>query len=402
MHARMLHAALFTLVAVPFVLGSSCPNTPFSNLQGAACRTDAQCGLFKSCNLQTGQCQCTDSRGCGEGEFCNAVLQCQVISGCTDNTDCETQGQDLICNVKTGQCSPRGVCLGDSQCPLGRICDSGTGACVPACRDDADCVLGAGCIIPGGQTLGECRAGACANTAACPPGDFCDLTVNQCVEDERGPFCGPCQFFDPSDPQCGDPANYCLIDTGDPSGDGHFCGVDCSQQQGCPSGFACQDVIIVGPPATPQCGVEICNNGRCSQTGGTCVMDEDCAIGPPGGDCARAKVGICAGTQDQTCMGDADCGGSAGSCRKAVCGGGENSAFGFCSCVIDADCPADNCRGADLSDPNDPRQGNCFISGRRCFSDIDCNVIACVNGGCLIGQNCAPDSDRRCQDLATP
>ncbi len=390
--------------AVTAAMGAQCPvDIPgLNNATGRACRTNLDCGPFKSCNTQTGQCRCVDDRGCGEGEFCNAVFQCQTVSGCGDNTDCETQGSDLICSIKNGQCGPRGVCIQDSQCPLGRVCDDQSGACIDACRDEADCALGGGCIREGGSALGRCRANACSRTQDCPPGRNCDLATNTCVEDLRGPFCGPCQSFDPSNPQCGDdPANYCLIDTSDPTGNGHYCGVDCSQEQGCPSGFACQDVIIVGPPATPQCGVEVCNNGLCSQTGAQCQRNEDCPIGPPGGDCARGRVGICAGTSSQTCMSDADCGGAMGSCRTATCSGGENSAIGFCSCVIDADCPADECRGADLSDPNNPVSGRCFLSGRRCYAQEDCNVIACVNGGCLIGRNCAPDADRRCQDLRT-
>jgi hypothetical protein len=113
-------------------------------------------------------------------------------------------------------------------------------------------------------------------------------------------------------------------------------------------------------------------------------------------------VGICAGTLSQSCTTDQDCGGSAGSCKKASCSGGESSAIGFCECVIDADCPADECRGADLSDPANPVAGRCFISGHRCFDQADCNVIACVGGGCLIGRNCAPDADRRCSELNPP
>src|SRR5205814_1809743 len=141
-------------------------------------------------------------------------------------------------------------CVFDSQCPIGRIC-SDSGACIDACRDEADCVFGAGCVRSGGELLGQCKANACSRTQDCPAGKNCDLATNRCVDDQRGPFCGACSSFDPSHPQCGDQANYCLIDTGDPTGNGHFCGVDCSQEQGCPSAYSCQDVIIVGPPATP-------------------------------------------------------------------------------------------------------------------------------------------------------
>jgi hypothetical protein len=364
------------------------------------CRTSVECGTFRECNVQTGQCLCSDNRACGAGEFCNNARTCQPLAGCTDNTDCEQLDPALICDIKTGQCQDRGGCYQDSQCPLGNICELGLFRCVAGCRDEADCLLGSGCLrTPSDAPLGVCSVGSCSTNDQCGVGQFCDLTVNRCVRDDRGPFCGPCQRFDPLDPQCGNPANYCLIDTGDPTRRGHYCGVDCSQQQACPQGYTCAPVIIVGPPATPACALDECVGGRCTISGTSCTVAMDCPVGPPGGDCERARVGICAGTVDTECMGDMDCGGSEGACRKAQCRIRERAAYGFCSCVVDRDCPRDNCRGADLEDLQNPRAGHCFLSGHRCFVDDDCDVIACVNGGCRIGENCKPGMDRRCADL---
>jgi hypothetical protein len=395
--SRLLAAAAACLL----LSGSSCPDLlPTSR----GCRTNLECGPYRTCNTTTGLCGCVDSRGCGDGEFCNAVFQCQVVAGCTDNADCEGQGSGLLCNVKTGQCEPSDLCYDDSQCPLGRVCDRQVAACLAGCRDEADCILGSACIrATTADVLGQCRQDACSSNSECRAGYNCDLASNTCFFDSRGPFCGPCQNF--SNNECGDdPANYCLIDTGDPAGRSHFCGVDCSQEQGCPSGYECSDVIIVGPPATPRCAVESCREGRCSiNTGVTCAQARDCPLGPPGGDCPRGQEGLCAGTTDRACRSDADCeGGSEGACRKASCSGGESAAFGFCSCVVDVDCPSDTCVGADLTDPGNPLTGHCYISGHRCYDNTDCAVIACVGGGCLIGRNCAPAGDRRCQELQEP
>jgi len=400
-HLKKILAVTAVLVAALGMSASSC-ELPIGGVVGG-CRTAVDCSPFQECNA--GACRCVDNRGCGDGEFCNAVFKCQTIAGCQDNTDCEEQGADLVCNTKIGQCDPRSICFDDSNCPLNKIC-SASGSCVDACMDEADCVPGAGCVREvGNEALGVCAVGSCSDTTQCRAGYNCDLPTHTCVFDTRGPFCGACQAFDPEDPQCGDGqyANYCLIDTSDPTGDGHFCGVDCSQEQACPSGYECSQVIIVGPPATPQCGVETCVNQRCTQTGGGCTLPEDCPLGPPGGDCPRGHTGICAGSSTQVCNSDEECGGSVGSCRKAQCSGGENAAIGFCSCVIDGDCPADTCEDADLTDPDNPVYGHCYLSGKLCVDSItDCSVIACVNGGCLIGSNCAPSGERRCGDLLQP
>ena len=146
----------------------------------------------------------------------------------------------------------------------------------------------------------------------------------------------------------------------------------------------------------------MCRDGRCSvSTGTSCTRHEDCPLGPPGGDCARGHEGICMNdpARSRRCRSDDDCGGSPGACRKAACLGGEGAAIGFCECVVDGDCPQDTCVGVDNTDPDNPRPGHCFLSGRICLGQIDCQTIQCVQGGCLIGRNCAPNGDRRCSEL---
>jgi hypothetical protein len=376
--------------------GSACPGS------GGGCRTNAECGFYRTCHVASGTCRCVDNRGCGEGEFCNGSFQCQVIAGCTDNADCEATpgGASLVCDVRSGQCASADECRDDSQCPLGTVCDPFTMACLPGCRDEADCPLGRGCLrLSPGDVLGRCLQGSCSTTEQCAVGSNCDLATHTCVPDTRGPFCGACQFFSPLDPQCGDPANYCLVDTGDPSRRSHYCGVDCALGQACPHGYECKNVIIFGPPATPACVTEECAQGHCSLTGASCQNAVDCPKGPPGGDCPRARDGVCAGTLGDPCATDQDCGGSPGSCLLAQCRLRESAAYGVCSCVVDSDCPADDCRGADLSDPQNPLTGHCLLSGHACYGALDCDVIACVGGGCLIGSNCKPAADRRCADL---
>jgi len=366
------------------------------------CRTNLDCGAYKTCSVDTGACLCVDNRACGAGEFCNGKSLCQTVAGCQDNSDCELQsgGQRLICDVKAGLCQSADQCFDDSHCALGRICDPSTTACVEGCRDEADCVPGQGCIREtNDQVLGRCSVGTCSVTEQCPVGHNCDLTTHTCVFDARGPFCGACTRFSPTDPQCGERDNYCLVDTGDPARGSHYCGVDCTQEQGCPNGYECKPVIIFGPPATPSCLVEECENGVCSRTGRSCSVSMDCPQGLPRGDCRRAIVGVCANNTATDCMSDAECGGSVGSCRFSECRVRERAAYGVCTCLVDSDCPSDDCRDVDLSDPDNPVVGHCFLSGHRCYDDEDCNTITCSGGGCLIGQNCKPGAERRCIDL---
>jgi hypothetical protein len=99
-----------------------------------------------------------------------------------------------------------------------------------------------------------------------------------------------------------------------------------------------------------------------------CTKDTDCKRG---GTCSKpsgAATGFCVG----------------------ACALAEGDSQGFCSCQVDADCAQETCGSG----------GECSISRRKCVNDGDCRTIRCVDfdgiGGCLIGQNCAPDNGLSC------
>lgn len=393
-----------------------------------ACTEDAQCrqgeDIYRVCLVEQGICGCADERGCGTDEFCNALGRCQAKVGCTSNDDCEQDPEgsfcaSQFCDTVTGQCKSNCecdpaegqlCCSLDSHCAYGSICDVFAGRCVDGCRGDGDCRLGEGCVGAGlGGQLGQCAAGVCTANNLCQFGETCDLEEGDCVFDTRGPYCSGCTGGVAST-DCGEKANYCLTDSSDPTGQSSFCGVDCSKNQPCPFGYSCNDVIII-PPSAPFCSAEACvkqpgqTQGTCSQNSNvTCTTDDDCPVGLPGGDCPRGDVGNCLGSSTETCSKDSDCcedpaACPEGSCVKQECRGGEGDAFGYCTCTRDLDCPTDECDGEDLSDPQNPKRGNCELSGHPCFEDVDCDVIACVDGGCRIGSNCAPANDRNCREL---
>jgi hypothetical protein len=144
--------------------------------------------------------------------------------------------------------------------------------------------------------------------------------------------------------------------------------VDCSEGQSCPRGYGCQDVIVVGGGVLPQCSVS--NPGCPIHNSLPCATDDEC---PRGGHCGKA-----AGQPNGFCTG--------------VCGVDEGASTGFCSCLVDSDCAQESCS-----------QGECSISRRACVTQADCRPIRCVDfngvGGCLIGQNCAPDEGLTCKDV---
>jgi hypothetical protein len=410
---------LFPRIVLAFVFAAlsalgACGNCA----QSGPCTSDFECDAtgqgFQACDLDSGLCVCKDDRACGPDEFCNAVGRCQTVSGCGTNDDCGGGDSGLFCDVTTSQClsllecSPeqgQSCCSLDSQCPFRQICDTLTLTCVEGCRGNADCLIGEGCTGAGFGALGVCGT-RCTDDNLCANGELCNLTTGQCELDTRGPYCLGCAGGVASD-DCGDFGNYCLTDS---VNGGEFCGVDCYAGEACPQGYGCSDVIII-PPSAPFCTFpEICviadgaGSGVCSRSTGTaCVQDEDCPEGPPGGDChiqTNGRFGSCALDPNINCQSDADCTSVDGDeCIRIECRGGEGDSFGHCTCTRDSDCPVDVCVGADLSDPNNPVQGHCELSGHDCFEAFECDIITCVEGGCLIGANCAPSNDRSCRDL---
>jgi hypothetical protein len=398
--AALCAVAVALVVAVGGGLFVACPGDTVLT----RCDNDRDCdpsGLgFNRCDVGEGVCLCADDRGCGAGETCNALGFCQTESGCNSNDECSG---GTFCDITTAQClsvqecgAGKDCCTLDSQCGFGNVCDRLSLSCVPGCRDNADCILGDACVRTFGQALGQCAAGVCSNDNLCKFGEVCTAD-GSCARDTRGPYCLGCSGGVASN-DCGRKGNFCLTDS---VNGGEFCGVDCASGEACPFGYTCNNVIII-PPAAPFCSAEVCQFqpgqqvGRCSRNGNiSCRQDQDCPIGFPGGDCPGAQVGNCAREQLRSCSSSAECG-DGDECLTQQCRFREGAAFGFCSCTKDTDCPRDRCTNINPQ----TSEGNCELSGRRCFDDADCEaVISCFNGGCFIGKNCAPGNDRTCRDL---
>lgn len=394
--------------------GFACKSSKPAN----SCTSNVECPLAGTrCNLETGQCVCSTDEACAEGQFCNSAGVCQTRAGCQINTDC---GANSYCDIDSGKCLP-GPALGlgsacglADHCPYGTLCTEGT--CQVGCFDDGDCQLGQIC------SGGVCATGdnICSNDAFCDFKERCQQ--NQCKVDRRGPYCRGCSQPTQLNPTpCDEARNFCLINSQESGGFAQFCGVDCSLGQPCPNGYDCNGIIILTQDvchstaecrcqagqihvATSSCTIPTpCDprnpDGSPNTTAAGCTLsgEAQCNHGTEGGpnDCFVARgltTGSCSCTTNdecaagQACVAGLCCGGMVRDNRDCV--GGENRVSGFCTCATDDDCPRDNC---------DSGRGVCLISGKPCVpGNDDCGAIPCVEGGCLIGQNCAPVQGLAC------
>lgn len=370
------------------------------------CKVDSDCPVGSFCKRDardsTGLCSCRSDEACGDGEFCNVQGRCQRVTGCRSNGDCADPAS--FCDLSSGDCVPRTGCGFDVHCPAGTVCDESGARCVNGCRDSGDCPLYAVCDRTGlapGATLGACVSGICEDDDYCPYGQEC--SGRQCVPAVSRDHCADC-----SDGRtCGEASSFCLVNSAyDPAMPGRelaqFCGVDCSDDPSvCPSGYGCGAVVLL---TQDQCTEDAaCGGGgrRCAIGEGdlrgfcTCVQDADCRFEAIPARCTRT----CSGLGVQPCESDADC---LGRCI-GTCGNGQRcSSDDQCApvplcqsgrCVTN---PITACRTAEdcLCDA-----GRCINTGRPCTRGADCNP-PCQNGGCYLGDACAPEEGLTCADVA--
>lgn len=127
-------------------------------------------------------------------------------------------------------------CANSSQCPMESYCNGGD--CFAGCVEEGDCYPGSTCDI---ETK-TCLEDACTNTEIdCDYREFCNTATGDCY-DAGSQYCNFCNY-EPG--ECGDDRNICYA---------HYCGVDCSEGQPCPSGFECSPFTDeVGNIVTYQC-----------------------------------------------------------------------------------------------------------------------------------------------------
>jgi hypothetical protein len=348
----------------------------------AACSTSQPSGTTTGTSTSAGSMTSGTSTGAG-----STTTTTGGTTGSSSGTT--TGGGDAGCGCDAGYCDPQGTgnclqCLDDTQCtaPKGTCQTSPAelnyGKCVECTPEKPQCPTGQVCDLSIGSTYQQCVAD-CRLDAGIPPCPFVLGEPQHCVQ-ATGTCAPRCNL----NIDCGADAGFCLVDAG-------LC-VPCLSATDCPySQAGCSST-------TNQCGA--------------CVTTADC---PAGLSC----VVLFEGPPVQAscvCLDSAQCGGNAPVCLNFdLVGSGDG---GFCGCVSNADCAAQDglcalynggiascfpsCAdgGTDCSSFNFPNQFCNMATGAcgPCLSSTQCqgNVNGAFCGpsgrcGCLSDIDCAPN-----------
>lgn len=214
--------------------------------QRCVCVSDASCPANNRCDPVSGGCRCLNNTGCASGTFCNDLGFCQSFAACTSNLDCP---QGFFCDITQNKCLPDGsLCTLDAQCAFDSVCRANVMACTPGCRKDGDCGPKRACVNQ------QCTS-FCRDNTYCPVNQFCNTGNGTCSPTPGRSDCrscgsglGGCDGSGPGGPIEGDCLTF--IAEGQTAS---FCGMRCTSDVDCPSGFDCGSVIFS------------CPSGACSQ-----------------------------------------------------------------------------------------------------------------------------------------
>ena len=143
------------------------------------CRSDARCVAPESLSDP-----CQTDMDCTLGLTCHSLFE-QCLQPCEDDSYCNvTFGPGFMCN-EAGQCianSGVGTCAGDSDCPMGQVCNADQHVCWAPCAENDDCLrFGTDFCNSLGQCINDPLTSDCTVDADCPVGHLCmkDTTFNR-------------------------------------------------------------------------------------------------------------------------------------------------------------------------------------------------------------------------------
>lgn len=201
------------------------------------CTTDSDCQATERC--ASGQCELRPTGGSELG------------APCSDNAECNS---GLCATTPMGQvCSQTCNGFDTMSCPAGFYCDGeangtcGEGSCFPGSPGASP--LGASCSTDTDCATLMCDRGTCASP--CIPGGATSCEEGYTCQVGTIADCGACKMARDlgDDCQVNDDCASALCVVRD--GDDQFCSELCSEDDPCPSGFACSpagDVSVCTPP----------------------------------------------------------------------------------------------------------------------------------------------------------
>jgi hypothetical protein len=310
---------------------------------------------------------------------------------------------ETYCNLTSSSCVVG--CTSDSQCSVGRICDSNARACHDGCRQDNQCGTGQICqndaCVVGCRSDGQCTGAGqiCQNTAcivgcrtdsACGSGRICDNLMCRagCRNDTQCGSGGVCQMNTltcktgcdedsqcPKEQLCNTAALECAPgchnDTGCNAGRicaSGQCRDGCRHDTDCPLDNYCDDGADGGFTCKTGCGLPTTslqggNTSRCN-AGEACV---------PSGDCEQVFDAWCTHACQKSCYGWT-CATSAATPYTCFSPGGMPDYTSLCreTCTSDSSCGSGQICNYYTTDSQVPDDGLVRLCSTRCTSDADC------------------------------
>ena len=270
---------------------------------------------------------------------------------------------------------------GFGEADLFQECEPGTGCPLDPCTENSDCQSGLcvphlGGMVCSSYCTEECQPGwSCRYLPA-----FAPDVIFGCVSNFPT-LCRPCT----EDGECVALENAAVcIDGGE---DGSFCGGGCGEEQPCPDGYSCQEVLSVNDVPSLQCTPDIatcpCTDHSIDTTFWTsCWQENEYGLCEGKRICAEAGLTDC----DAVAPAEDSCNGLDDDCDDEV---DEET------CNDDNPCTEDSCLGAEGC-LNEPLTGTECIDGDPCTIADHCDAGDCV-GSPVICDDTNPCTDDSCQ-----
>lgn len=275
---------------------------------------------------------------------------------------------------------------------------------VPVQEVEPQCMPGEGCFLDQCEENDQCASGWCVEhlgetvcsipcETECPVGWSCKQVggsdpdvVYMCISDVAN-LCKPCS--DKTDCQKLDGTlDACVVY----DGEGAFCGAACSEEQGCPGGFSCLEVMTIDGIGLEQC---VADSGVCTCTAASVKQGlfTDCRN--------ENEWGVCGGKRVCTAEGLTEC--SAGIPAREECNGVDDDCDEDVDepdqvdgdyvnlCDDQNECTEDSCK-AEAGCSNEPLTGTDCSDGDVCTQSDHCEAGECLSVPVLC------DDDNPCTD----